>query len=117
MITNNIKRVLKNRLCSNKIQKCSFTTISGVVAIISILLFCFTQLAVNAQLNPKGAMLEQLNNEKNMLIENNRELSEDIAEGKSITIITQIAENQLGMSNQKDQKIYFVPDNSLVAER
>jgi len=117
MITENIKRALKNKLCGEKFRKCNFTTISGVIAVISILLFCFTQLAVNAQLNPKGAMLEQLNNEKNMLIENNRELSEEIAEGKSITIITQIAENQLGMSKYNDQKIYFIPDNSLVAER
>lgn len=88
---------------------------SGTILVIAIILFCFTQLAINANLNPKGIKLERLNREKTALVEENRMLQEELAEAKSITVISQIADKKLDLVEKDPTKIMYINDTSVVA--
>jgi len=113
------KRLLKRQLQSSteKVEKNSNYKLSlpALVAVVSTILFCITQLAINASLNPEGARLEQLNTEKNLLVEENRKLQEEIAKSKSLTVISELAEKKLEMHDDSKVNLVFLNSNDVVA--
>jgi hypothetical protein len=87
-----------------------------------ILLLCFilfgaSQLVVNSILTPLGTKLQDLNTEKDYLIEENRELSEQIAKTNSIRVIQNLSEKKLSLTQENNQTIIYIQDTSLMAER
>jgi cell division protein FtsL len=105
--------ILKTKL--KKFQAKSFLGFSGSIAMISVILFCLTQLAINASLNPQGIKLESFNTEKTALVEENRQLEEEIAEAKSISVISQIADKKLDLTEKDPSQIRYITDTGLVA--
>lgn len=117
MIALNVKRSIKNRFANRTAFSNSlFTKLTGSIALISTLIFCITQLAINANLNPKGAKLESLNTEKQMLIEENRQLSEEIAQAKSLTIVSEISTKKLSLQDNPSANVVYISD-PIVASR
>ncbi|HEQ65484.1 MAG TPA: hypothetical protein ENN64_01505 [bacterium] len=79
------------------------------------LIFCISQLIINANLNKKSSRLEQLNREKNSLIEKNRELQEEIAKMTSITVVDKLAEEKISLSDSPKVKQIYISTSNLVA--
>ncbi len=81
-----------------------------VIAGITVLLFIITQLIINSSLNPQGAKLQQLNREKNHLIESNRKLEEELSYTRSVTVISEIATQKLNLSPNSDATTLYISD-------
>jgi hypothetical protein len=62
-----------------------------------------------------GAKLASLNREKDMLIELNRETQEDIARAKSVTVVTELADEQHNINKDADVEIIFIKENDFIA--
>lgn len=115
MILQTLKRGIKKRLFERDGKKFSITSFTATLALISTVVFCITQLSINADLNPKGVKLESLNEEKNLLIEDNRQMEKDIADSESIPVITDIAQTKLNLKDNPDQKTIFISDPGIIA--
>ncbi|GEM_PF-3339210 len=87
-----------------------------VGAIILFVLFLGVQLALNALLVPKGVELEKLNNEKRTLIEDNRNISQEIARIKSVSIIREIAGEEIDLEYRAEKAQIRVANESIIAE-
>jgi len=84
------------------------------------LLACFvilvlSQLIVNSILTPLGSRLESLNTEKEHLLEENREMSEEVAKSSSLKVIENLSEKKLNLSVIKAQTYIYIQDSTLVA--
>ncbi len=88
-----------------------------IIATISTILFIITQLIINSSLNPQGAKLAKLNQEKDMLIENNRKLSEELSYTKSVTVISELATKKLGLNNEASAKSIYISDPTYAQTR
>jgi len=85
--------------------------------VISTLLFVSVQLYTNALLSPLGHQLASLNNEKNLLLEENRDLEQDIAKNSSITIISKYADKKLNLTKTDNSKTIYSSYSSVQASR
>ncbi len=90
---------------------CIATTIIVTVVFVTI------QLVINFVLTPKGIELEDLSREKNLLVENNRELEQEIARIKSISIIKEITGETMSLSSDPENEIIHITKDSIVAGR
>lgn len=86
----------------------------------SILVFSFvalvsSQLVVNSILTPLGSRLERLNTEKEHLLEENREMSEEIAKSSSLKVIENLSEKKINISVAQVQTFIYIQDSTLVA--
>jgi len=115
MIVQALKRGIKNYIVNRSEKKFSVTTFSALIALISTIVFCITQLSINASLNPKGIKLESLNQEKNLLIEDNRQLEKQIADAESLPVITNIAQTKLNLKDNPNQSTIYISDPGIVA--
>ncbi len=79
------------------------------------LIFLATHLFINSTLTPKGIKLEGLSQEKNLLIENNRELGQEIARIKSISIINEITGETMNLQSNAQNKILYISNESIIA--
>lgn len=84
---------------------------------ISLVFFAISQLVINSILSPLGIELERLNTEKESLIEENREMENQIAKLGSIKVIETLTKKKLNISQNKDQEIIYVSDNEVIAEK
>ncbi len=100
------KRLKYKKLFSKK----SNFNIPFILAITSTLIFCITQLSINANLNPLGSKLESLNREKKQLIEQNRKIEEEIAQARSLKVISYLAKNKLNIEKEADYKVEFLKE-------
>lgn len=82
----------------------------SLIAVLSVLLFIVTQLIINSNLNPLGAKLEKLNREKNLLIEYNRQLQEELSYTKSVTVVSEIAEKKLNLTSESNSNMLYISD-------
>lgn len=114
MINESTRRQLKGRL-SDVTNRISIQRIVVGLSIVSTILFCVVQLAVNADLNPKGVLLESLNREKTALVEENRQLEQEIAKAESLSIISDIAKNKLKLTDYSNGNTFYVSDSSIVS--
>lgn len=90
-------------------------SILAAVAMLSVIAFIFVQLVTNAILSPLGHKLENLNSEKNQLIEENRILEQEIAKSNSITVIETYSKDKFELSNTTEKETVFVSNKSVQA--
>ena len=93
-----------------------FQNIPATIFVISLFSFIFSQLVINSILAPLGTDLQNLNSEKNYLVEENRSMEEQIAKSDSITVIRKLAEETLSLTSGEKTVIYL-ENNSLVASK
>jgi hypothetical protein len=84
---------------------------------ISFLLFALSQLIINSILTPLGTHLERLNTQKEILLEENRLVSEQIAENNSIKVIEKLSKNSLDLDKNIQKKTIYIENSSLLAEK
>lgn len=112
----NTKRKIRRNL--NK-KEFKFTRKNAVVGlfIISSVIFGSVQLYTNALLSPLGNKLASLNTEKNLLIEENRELDQEIAKNSSITIISKYADKKLELKKTDTANTLYATPTTVQASR
>lgn len=116
MISRFLKRTIRRKFdTKTTFSNSLFTKLTASAAVLSTIVFCVTQLAINANLNPKGAKLEMLNTEKKLLVEENRQLSEDIAQSKSLTIVSEISTKKLSLQDNPSTNVVYISDPTVVA--
>lgn len=110
------KRKIRNSLNNKEFRFTSSKAISTFF-VISTLIFISAQLYTNAILSPLGHKLASLNTEKNLLLEENRELEQDIAKNSSITIISKYAEKKLQLEKTQSENTVYATPTSVQASR
>lgn len=88
-----------------------------IVLTFSIAIFILSQLVINAVLSPLGTELQNLNKEKNFLVEENRTMEEQVANTGSITVIKKLADKQLDIRAQNQKSIIYLEQSALLAEK
>ena len=89
--------------------------LSTKLTVIVVLVFLMTQLVINSVLTPKGIQLENLSQEKTVLIETNRELGQEIARIKSISIIKEITSEAMNLEANAQNNIVYLSNQSIIA--
>lgn len=97
--------------------KITLSGASKLFFIIALLLFTLTQLITNAILSPLGHELQSMNFEKNALIEDNRQLEQEIAKDTSITIIQVYSADKFEIRAKTNHKSVYVTDPSIQAQK
>jgi cell division protein FtsB len=97
-----------------KKKNSSFVLVSGVILGVVLVIFCFVQLLVASTLSPRGKELKRLDSEKEILLEENRKLEQEIAEYSSLNLIKNRAETQLDM--KRAEEVIYVNDQETTAE-
>jgi len=87
------------------------------IFLISLLIFGVSQLVVNSVLTPLGVKLQALNTEKEYLVEENKQISEEIAMNSSIKVIENLSDKKLNLTQEKQQTVVYIEDTTLVANR
>ena len=87
----------------------------SMLLIASFVLFVVSQLIINSILTPLGIKLEELNDEKEYLLEENRVISEKIAKNSSLKVIENLSEKKLNLSKNINQTFIYIQDSRLVA--
>ena len=82
--------------------------------VIVLLLFCVIDLVIVSVLSPRGKVLREYNEEKNALVEENRILEQKIAERMALSVISNRAENELGM--RRTESVMYVKAPSVAAD-
>ncbi|MGI5898119.1 MAG: hypothetical protein ACOX6Q_03075 [Candidatus Dojkabacteria bacterium] len=90
--------------------------IPACVFALALTLFIFSQLIINSILAPLGTNLQNLNREKNYLVEENRGMEEEIAKANSITVIQKLADKSLSLT-AGSKTIVYLENDPLVANR
>lgn len=93
------------------------SSISLKLFILTLIIFGVSQLVVNSVLTPLGVKLQSLNMEKEYLVEENRQISEEIAKNSSIKVIENLADKKLNLTQDQQQTVIYIEDNSLVANK
>ena len=93
------------------------SNISIKIFTITLLIFGMSQLVVNSVLTPLGVKLQTLNTEKEYLVEENRQISEEIAKNSSIKVIENLSDKKLNLTQDKQQTVVYIEDSTLVANR
>ena len=115
-MTQKVKRKLKTMFPErNESLLDSFQSLCFAMTIIVTTIFVITHLVINFVLTPKGIELEDLSREKNYLVENNRELGQEIARIKSISIIKEITGETMSLEPDANSKIIYISNESIVA--
>lgn len=87
------------------------------ILVISFIIFGVSQLVVNSILTPLGTELQSLNSEKEYLLEENRQIEEEVAKTNSIKVIQNLSEKKLKLVQDKQQTVIYIEDASLMAEK
>ncbi len=85
------------------------------ITIVITIIFVLVHLTINFVLTPKGIELEDLSREKELLVENNRELGQEIARIRSISIIKEITSETISLKTNPENKIIYISNDSIVA--
>lgn len=102
-----IKRQLKNKLNT----KGRTLSIPLLLLVISISMFLSTQLYMNSKLSPLGVQLQSYNTEKDLLLEENREIEKDLANAQSITVVQNLTNKQFKLKPTKASQLVYVTGN------
>jgi hypothetical protein len=92
-------------------------TLPTTVLFVSLVIFVISQLVINSILSPLGIELERLNTEKEALIEENRQMENEIATSSSIKVIKTLTTERLDISDNNKKNIVYVSDTDVIAER
>lgn len=93
------------------------SNIAMKIFLVTLLIFGVSQLVVNSVLTPLGVKLQTLNTEKEHLVEENRQISEEIAKNSSIKVIENLSDKKLNLTQEKQQTVVYIEDTTLVANR
>ena len=106
-------RKLFNR--SEKRTETNLKNTSTTVLIVSAILFIAVQLGTNAILSPLGHQLRSYNDERNALIEENRELDKSIAIDSSLVVLNNFSDKKLEISRADSDNTIHVSARGLTA--
>jgi len=91
--------------------------VPAIIFVVSMSIFVLSQLVINAVLSPLGKELQNLNSEKNFLVEENRSMEEQVAKTNSITVIKKLADKELKITAQSQKSIIYLEQNAILAEK
>ncbi|MHC1716865.1 MAG: hypothetical protein AB9915_03230 [Candidatus Dojkabacteria bacterium] len=83
----------------------------------SVLVFILSQLVINSVLTPLGMELQNLNKEKNYLVEENRGMEEQVAKTNSIMVIQKLAGKSLKISSSNKKTVIYIENSSIIADK
>ena len=83
----------------------------------SLTIFVISQLVINSILSPLGIELENLNIEKESLVEENRDMEKQMATLSSIKVIKTLTSERLKISQNEDPTVVYITDTGVIAER
>ena len=87
------------------------------IFILSIVIFFVAQLIVNSNLSPLGSNLQELNSEKEYLVEANENISEELAKLDSIVVVKELAQKKLNFNKHNGQSILYIRQENVLAEK
>ena len=87
------------------------------IFILSTIIFFVAQLIVNSNLSPLGTRLQDLNKEKEYLVEVNNNINEELAKLNSIVVIKELAQKKLNFDKASAQSTIYIQTESVLAER
>lgn len=87
------------------------------IFLLSTIVFFVAQLIVNSNLSPLGTQLQQLNSEKEYLVELNQNIREKLAKLDSIVVVKELAKKKLNFDKQDVQSTIYIRQDSLLAEK
>lgn len=84
---------------------------------LTLFVFLAVQIGINAILSPMGVKLEAFNDEKVLLLEENRTLEQSLANMKSIKALNHLSAEKLNLQQTKSNQLVYINDISLRAEK
>ncbi len=90
--------------------------IPATIFLFSVLVFILSQLVINSVLTPLGIELQNLNKEKNYLVEENRGMEEQIAKTNSITVIQKLADKSLNITSSSKRTVIYIENPTIIAD-
>jgi hypothetical protein len=111
---NRIRRQFKRKLESN--GKLNFARLPIFILIISLAIFCATQLSINSKLSPLGKKLQSFNTEKDLLLQENREIEKDLANSQSISVIQNITNKKYQLKSTSTAQLVYVTPNVVASK-
>ncbi len=109
---NRARRQIRNRMNRSSSSK----NLVMIFFVTSLILFCATQLTINSILSPLGSQLQSFNTEKELLIEENRELEEELASSNSLAVLENISSKKFELDNSVKKQLVYVSDQSVHAQ-
>ena len=89
--------------------------VSVKIFVLSTIIFFVAQLIVNSKLSPLGTSLQELNSEKEYLVEINENINEELAKLDSIIVVKELAQKKLSFDKHNAQSTIYI--NDVLAER
>lgn len=108
-MSDKIKRKLKTQF--TKTGTIGYRNIPYIILVIGIVFFLGTQLYINSMLSPLGGKLQSLNSEKDLLLQENRELEKDLANAQSITVVQNLTNKKYKLTPSKATQFVYVTNN------
>ncbi|MCD4811692.1 hypothetical protein K8R14_03755 [bacterium] len=87
------------------------------IFLITTIVFFVAQLFVNSNLSPLGTQLQNLNSEKEYLVEVNNNINEQLAKLNSIVVVKELAQKQLNFDKGSAQSTLYIQADNVLAER
>jgi hypothetical protein len=85
--------------------------------VLSTIIFFVAQLIVNSNLSPLGTQLQELNSEKEYLVEVNENIHEELAKLDSIVVVKELAQKKLNFDKQDVQSTIYIHTENVLAEK
>lgn len=104
-----IKRKLKHTFGNNAPN--NLKSLPFITLILSLTLFIFTIIYTNTVLSTKGIQLQSLNTEKNLLLQENRLLENDLANAQSITVVQNLTIKKYKLIPTKTNQLVYITGN------
>jgi hypothetical protein len=108
-MSDKIKRKLKSKFTNSGLI--SYQKIPYIILVIGVVFFLGTQLYINSMLSPLGGKLQSLNSEKDLLLQENRELEKDLANAQSITVVQNLTNKKYKLTPSKATQFVYVTNN------
>ena len=87
------------------------------IFLITTIIFFVAQLIVNSKLSPLGTQLQNLNSEKEYLVEVNNNINEQLAKLNSIVVVKELAQKRLNFDKASAQSTIYIQTENVLAER
>jgi hypothetical protein len=85
--------------------------------ILSTAIFFGAQFVINSRLSPLGTQLQQLNTEKEYLVEINENINEELAKLDSIVVVKQLAQKKLEFDRHNPKSTIYLQYENVLAEK
>lgn len=103
-----LKRKLKHKF---SITGENSNNIVFVIFVLSLIFFLTTQLYINSILSPLGGKLQFLNSEKDLLVQENRELEKDLANSQSLAVVQKLTNKKYRLKPTTPTQLVYVTGN------